>query len=317
MAFDREARSTARPRVVVIGNHKGGCGKSTVAMHVIVALLAEGHRVASFDLDLEQLTLTRYLENRRAWAQLHGADLPLPDHHAVEELAGETFGRNDMADATRFAEALARLGDRYDFVVIDTPSGTYHIGLIAHSMADALVTPINDSFIDLDLIGTMAPSADLAPRRSRYLETVLQAADLRRQVCNASTDWIVVRNRMSPQYSRNGRQVADMLDVMAPEVGFRIARGLTERIIFREFFPVGLTAFDPLDETLLGLRPGMAHLMARSEVRDLIADLGLLPRRSAQGDADDTIRRLVGELRLPRAPQLPTIDKADRFDSHA
>jgi chromosome partitioning protein len=317
MAFDREAGATMRPRVVVIGNHKGGCGKSTIAMHVIIALLAEGHRVASFDLDLEQLTLTRYLENRRAWGHLHGVALSMPDHHSVEEVTGTDFGRNDVGDATGFATALARLGDRYDFVVIDTPSGSYHIGLIAHSMADVLVTPLNDSFIDLDLIGTMAPSADLAPRRSRYLETVARAAELRRQVSDAPTDWVVIRNRMSSQFSRNGRQVADMLEAMASEIGFRLARGLTERIIFREFFPVGLTAFDPLDEKLLGLRPGMAHLMARGEVRDLISDLGLLTPKIAPDAPDDTIRQLVRDLRLPRAPQLTAVSKADRFDSHA
>lgn len=314
MASDHEAGAAARPRVVVIGNHKGGCGKSTIAMHVIVALLTEGQRVASFDLDLEQLTLTRYLENRRNWARLHGVALPMPVHHAAEEVAGSGFGHNDITDAAGFASALAKLGDRYDFVVIDTPSGCYHVGLIAHSMADVLVTPINDSFIDLDLIGTMAPSADLPPRRSRYLETVSRAAELRLQVCNAAIDWIVVRNRVSPLFSRNGCQVSDMLEVMAPEIGFRVARGLTERIIFREFFPVGLTAFDPLDEAVLGLRPGMAHVMARSEVRDLIGDLALLPPDGAQRAVDANVRDLLRNLRLPRAAQLDEVGERDRSD---
>jgi chromosome partitioning protein len=230
-------------------------------------------------------------------------------------VTGSALGQNDYDDATAFASALARLGDRCDVVVIDTPSGIYHLGFVAHSMADILVTPINDSFIDLDLIGTMAPSETFAPRRSRYRETVTQAAALRRHVVGAAIDWVVVRNRMSAQFSRNERQVSEMLHAMAPEIGFRVGRGLTERLILREFFPVGLTAFDPLDEAVLGLRPGMAHLLARAEVRDLVADLGLLPQHTPQSEADETIHRLVQELRLPRAPQLGPVTVADRIDA--
>jgi chromosome partitioning protein len=292
------------PRVIVIGNHKGGCGKSTVATHVIVALLQEGKRVAALDLDVEQQSLTRYLENRHAWSRAHGINLAIPDLLPAKMIAGEGFGQNPAADATEFAIILCKLRERYDFVVIDTPSGGAYLSLVAHSMADTLLTPINDSFVDLDLIGTIGPATDFAPRRTRYRETVSNAAALRAAICGLMTEWIVVRNRLSATSTRNERQVGELLDAMAPAIGFRLAAGLVERVIYREFFPVGLTAFDPLDEAVLGLKPTMSHLMARREVRSLVSELGLLPTEKAADSAEESLSKIVGDLRMPPAPQL-------------
>lgn len=287
----------AAPHVVVIGNHKGGCGKSTVSMHLIVSLLKEKRRVASFDLDLTQQTLTRYIENRAEWARLHDVTLELPDHYPLAE-ASVTAPHPDATDATVFTSTLAALPAGYDFVVIDTPSGENHLSLLAHALADTLITPINDSFVDLDVIGTMAPSSDFKPRRSRYSEVVAAASERRRMVSTRPTDWVVVRNRLPRLMSRNQRQVAQMLDLMAPELGFRTARGLSDRVIYREFFPVGLTAFDPLDENRLGLKANLAHVMARSEVRDLTQDLGLLPS-DEKVDFETRVNMIVSDLRLP------------------
>jgi chromosome partitioning protein len=290
-------RGGAGPHVVVIGNHKGGCGKSTVAMHLIVSLLKEKRRVASFDLDLTQQTLTRYIENRTEWARLHHVPLEAPDHYPLAE-ASVTAPHPDATDATVFTSTLAALPAGYDFVVIDTPSGENHLSLLAHALADTLITPINDSFVDLDVIGTMAPSSDFKPRRSRYSEMVASAGERRSLVSSRPTDWVVVRNRLPRLMSRNQRQVGEMLEVMAPELGFRTARGLSDRVIFREFFPVGLTAFDPLDEKRLGLRANLAHVMARAEVRDLMQDLGLLPS-DEKLDFESRVNLIVAELRLP------------------
>jgi chromosome partitioning protein len=292
------------PHVIVIGNHKGGCGKSTVSTHVIVALLQEGKRVAALDLDVEQQTLTRYLENRHAWGHEHGVKLALPDVMPSNTITGEGFGQNPAADATEFAIILCKLRERYDFVVIDTPSGGAYLSLLAHSMADTLLTPINDSFVDLDLIGTIGPATEFAPRRTRYRETVSNAAALRSSICGLATDWVIVRNRLSATSTRNERQVSELLHTMAPAIGFRLASGLVERVIYREFFPVGLTAFDPLDEAVLGLKPTMSHLMARREVRGMVTEIGLLPNPAAAEDVEDSLTRIVSDLRMPPAPQL-------------
>jgi chromosome partitioning protein len=294
----------APPHVVVIGNHKGGCGKSTVSMHLIVSLLKEKRRVASFDLDLTQQTLTRYIENRAEWARLHNVALAVPDHYPLAE-ASVTAPHPDATDAAVFTSTLTALPAGYDFVVIDTPSGENHLSLLAHALADTLITPINDSFVDLDVIGTMAPSSEFKPRRSRYSEMVAAASERRSLVSSRPTDWVVVRNRLPRLMSRNQRQVAQMLQVMAPELGFRIARGLSDRVIYREFFPVGLTAFDPLDEARLGLKANLAHVMARSEVRDLMQDLGLLPSEEKL-DFESRVNLIVHELKLPPVTLLET-----------
>ncbi|MBM3567050.1 MAG: hypothetical protein FJX42_13175, partial [Alphaproteobacteria bacterium] len=76
--------SAKRAHVIVLGNEKGGSGKSTTAMHVVVAALREGRKVASIDLDARQGTLTRYLANRRNFARAEGLDLPMPSHYAVD-----------------------------------------------------------------------------------------------------------------------------------------------------------------------------------------------------------------------------------------
>ena len=51
------AASTQATRVIVVANEKGGSGKSTIAMHVAIALMKRGHRVATIDLDLRQRSL--------------------------------------------------------------------------------------------------------------------------------------------------------------------------------------------------------------------------------------------------------------------
>jgi len=285
---------------VVVGNHKGGCGKSTVAMHLIVSLLKENKRVASFDLDLTQQTLTRYIENRAEWARMHRVRLELPDHFVSVE-SSVAAPHPDATDAMVFTSMLVALPPGYDFIVIDTPSGENHLSLLAHALADTLVTPINDSFVDLDVIGTMAPSSDFKPRRSRYTEMVAAANERRSAVSSRPTDWVVVPNRLPRLTSRNQRQVAEMLELMAPELGFRTVHGLSDRVIFREFFPVGLTEFDPLDEARLEPKANMAHVMARAEVCDLAQEIGLLPSTDPF-DLENRVNLIVGELRLPRAP---------------
>src|SRR3954454_23839204 len=84
--------------VIVLGNEKGGSGKSTTAMHVAVALLKAGQRVATIDLDSRQRTFTRYVENRRESGQRSGAALQVPDHFAVARAEGVRVDENEAAE---------------------------------------------------------------------------------------------------------------------------------------------------------------------------------------------------------------------------
>jgi len=267
----------SRPHVVVVGNHKGGTGKSTVAMHLIAALLKEGRRVASFDLDSRQQTLTRYVENRREWTRQKNVLLELPEHCTVTRVTTDSPTVNATAEAEMFTSSLSDFQNDCDFIVIDTPSCEDHLSLLAHGLADTLVTPINDSFVDLDMIITVDMFGCSGPRPSLYAEVVTAATEGRREVCNRPINWIIVRNRVSPLGSRNQREIADILGQAESEVGFRTGPGLSERVAFREFFPVGLTVFDPLEELLPGVKSTMSHVIARNEIRELVRAIGLVP----------------------------------------
>jgi chromosome partitioning protein len=229
------------PHVIVVGNQKGGCGKSTLAMHVIVALLKVGKRVASIDLDLDQETLTRYVDNRRSWAEEKQIVLEMPDHCSMADESRTVLQRSYAVDLARFMSHLQTVehDQIHDFIVIDTPGGLQKLAVVAHGIADTIITPINDSLLDLDVI-VRIDRADRVPRASNYARMVARARQTRKKVCGRNTEWIVVRNRMSASSSRNERQVSDVLDYVREQFGFRTVPGLRERVIFRELFPAGV-----------------------------------------------------------------------------
>jgi len=279
--------------VIVLGNEKGGSGKSTLAMHIIVALLKAGCRVASIDTDSRQLSLTRYLENRARWARKSGMALELPSHFSVKLGEGEHVRDIEASEFADFTEIIDRLGETVDFVVIDTPANDSYRMRLSHALADTLVTPINDSFIDLDVLGRLEGSPFTVTGVSQYARLVEEVRDKRLLSVPQGTDWIVVRNRLATLSSRNQRAVIDGLDQLSGHLGFRVASGISERVIFREFFPMGLTAFDPLERAVLGRRPTMSHVAARAEIRELVEALRLpMPVPATAPQAEEAIAPL-------------------------
>jgi chromosome partitioning protein len=273
-----QSERTERPRsahVVVLGNEKGGSGKSTTAMHVAVALMKAGQRVATIDLDSRQGSFTHYVGNRRAWAKRARLDLELPVHFCVTRGGGLKVEENEAKEFAGFAEAVMAVEHSHDFVVIDTPGTDSYLMRLAHSMADTLITPLNDSFVDFDVLGTIDPETFALAGTSHYSEMVREARRQRRVVDGRHTDWIVVRNRLSVLGSRNKRRVGEGLTELSTRLGFRFVDGLAERVVYREFFPCGLTALDQIDEATLGTRPSMSHVTAREEVQALLAALRL------------------------------------------
>jgi chromosome partitioning protein len=260
--------------VIVLGNEKGGSGKSTTAMHIAVALLKAGQRVATIDLDSRQKSFTHYVENRRNTARRVAA-LEVPDHYSIARGEGVRVDENEAAEFSGFAAAINEVEHSHDFVVIDTPGNDTYLMRLAHSMADTLVTPLNDSFLDFDVLGTIDPATFEVTGASHYAEMVRYARRQRRIVDGGLTDWIVVRNRLALLGSRNKKLVGECLDRLGLRLGFRPTEGFSERMVFREFFPHGLTALDQLDEATLGQRPNLSHLTARQEVRRLIEALKL------------------------------------------
>jgi chromosome partitioning protein len=263
-------RRKVSAHVIVVGNEKGGTGKSTLAMHLTVALMNSGQRVATIDLDSRQKSLTHYVENRGSWARRCGGFLRIPTHFCVASAAGRQVDQNEAIEFTRFAEAIATAERGYDFVVIDTPGTVNHLTRLAHSMADTLITPLNDSYVDFDVLGQVDPVTFTVTGESHYARMVREARLQRRLVDGALMDWVVMRNRLSVNETSNKGPIARGLGEMATRIGFRVADGLAERVVYREFFPRGLTALDDLDEGTLGASPGGAHAAARAEVGALM-----------------------------------------------
>jgi chromosome partitioning protein len=261
--------------VIVLGNEKGGSGKSTLALHIAVALLKAGQRVATIDLDCRQRTFTRYIENRRAWGRRTGLALELPHHGRIDLGCSMQIADNEFAEFTQFSTAVSEVERSHDFIVIDTPGTDGYLMRLAHAMADTLVTPLNDSFMDFDVLGTIDPATYAVTGESHYAEMARDARRKRRQLDGAGTDWIVVRNRLSMYGSRNKRLMADGLKDLSFRLGFRSVDGLVERAVYREFFPRGLTALDDLDQSTLGTVSNMSHMAARKEVTGLLSQLKL------------------------------------------
>jgi chromosome partitioning protein len=268
-------RAPMSAHVVVLGNEKGGSGKSTTAMHVAIALTLMGQRVATIDLDSRQKSFTRYIDNRRAWARHARLNLKLPVHFCVARGTTLKLDENESIEFAGFAEAVSAVERSHDFIVVDTPGTDSYLTRLAHSMADTLITPLNDSFVDLDVIGTVDATTYSVSGESHYALMVRNARRQRRLIDGTRMDWIVVRNRLSVLGSRNKRLVGQGLAELAARLGFRCAEGLAERVIYRELFPRGLTALDNLDEPTLGTKPSLSHAAARLEVMSFVEALRL------------------------------------------
>jgi chromosome partitioning protein len=269
------AVQTEGSRVIVVANEKGGSGKSTIAIHVAVALIKAGHIVATIDLDSRQRSLTRYVENRRQWADHVGQDIGIPTHICIGE---QTISRSAVEEALvyeQLVEAVEDVAKSHNFIVIDTPGHQSHLTSLVHTMADTLITPLNDSFVDFDVLATVDPTTLELTGPSQYAEIVLHARNERSLLNQAPTEWIVLRNRLSMISSRNKRLMGERLQELSERLNFRCIDGLAERLIFREFYPRGLTAFDEVKETTLGTRPTLSHATARQEVQSLLNAMGL------------------------------------------
>lgn len=271
--------------MLVIGNEKGGSGKSTTALHIAVSLMSDGARVATLDLDARQGTLSRYLENRAAYAKRKGVDLPMPIHTPVPISTLDERSAAEADERARLAAALEPAVGAADFVIVDTPGSDTHLSRLAHTWADSLLTPLNDSFIDLDLLARVDPDSLKIVRPSIYSEAVWKQRQIRAVQGGRPVDWIVMRNRLSALAARNKRDMSTVIEALSKRIGFRVAAGLSERVIYKELFLNGLTLLD-LKRGGTGPSLTLSHVAARQEVRDLVAALNLpsLATESAQTD---------------------------------
>lgn len=267
-------------KIIVVANEKGGSGKSTVAINIAVGLQRLGSNVAAVDLDWRQGTLTRYLENRQKWAAHIGRELAMP-HLALVDEANDLADQDQAATADALFRRLSELARAHDFVVVDTPGHNHVLMAAVHALADILVTPLNDSLLDLDILGVINGETLAVERISHYGQFVRLARERRRQLVGAEMQWFVLRNRLSSLNSRNKRFVGDALQDLATRLDFRLIDGLADRVAFRELFLRGLTPLDDLDSKLLGARPSMSHVTSRLELEALLQAIAPTASESA------------------------------------
>lgn len=262
---------TNKPFVILLGNEKGGTGKSTLSMHIIVHLMRMGFKVASIDVDARQGTLSRYFENRQRYNEQKGLNLPMPDHHALHR--SELVNRDEAEkEEVQKVDALFNQLADYDFVVVDTPGNDTHLSRYTHVKANVIFTPINDSFIDLDVLMKIQDLDKNQITPSHYAEMVWNQKKMRLIQDKVTIDWVVVRNRLSNLSSRNNTEMWRVLQLLSKRIGFRISEGFAERVIFRELFLSGTTLLDLHD---CGRKLTLSHVAARQELRELLKMLNL------------------------------------------
>ena len=263
-----------RAHVVVIGNEKGGSGKTTVAMHLAVGLMRLGFKVGSIDLDHRQQSLGRYIANRLAWIERSGVALPMPRVGVVSPSDNDRKSEAIAEEREAFDATMADLNRTVDFVVVDCPGADAPLARHAHTHADTLITPINDSLLDLDLLGQLDPVSRELKRSGVYANLVWELRQERRKLHKSGIDWVVTRSRLSALADRNKQMMADVLPRMQRILGFRLADGFGERVIFRYMFLWGLTVLD-MEQAGIGMEVTKSHQAAREEVCSLLANLWL------------------------------------------
>ena len=266
---DVAGRPRPPAKIITVANEKGGVGKSTVAFHLAVALADTGHKVLAIDLDRRQQSLTRAFTNRGGTAKRLGVRLPLPRNLMLLNQSGAGL-----------CQELSRTAWDCDFVVIDAAGHDSPIARRAIALADLLVSPVNASFVDLDLLGRFHPVSNKLQGPGCFAMMVSELRAARRDAGMPVLDWLVLQNRKRREVSKNQDQVDKALRQLSQRLDFRIGGGLFERVAYRELFLMGLTHLD------LRRIPELARtkVAAATEVMALLDDL----------EIDDMAENLLG-----------------------
>lgn len=316
--------ASKKAHVIVLGNEKGGSGKTTTGMHLIVALLRLGFKVGSIDIDSRQRSLSRYLENRRQTMLKEGVNLPQPHHIVVQKSPFPILQEAQADECERYLKALERVSEANDFVVIDSPGSDTYLSRVAHAYADTVITPINDSFVDLDVLATVDGQTMKIVKPSIYSEMMWEQKLQRAKRDGGSIEWIVMRNRLSNIDAKNKRFMTQVTGDLSRRIGFRVAPGFSERVIFREMFLQGLTVLDIMETSAKG-GISLSHVAARQEVRDLLRTLQIdlinekISRSESKEDEDEKASAMEtpatteplapSESRSESAPASPVLEK--------
>ncbi|MBL0318867.1 MAG: AAA family ATPase [Alphaproteobacteria bacterium] len=259
--------------IIVIGNEKGGSGKTTTAIHLIMSLLKLGFTVCSIDTD-PQRSLTSYIENRQQTIIKQNVQLPFPRHFMIKQSPFKNAVESEADESNRLLAAISKGLETSDFIVIDTPGSDNFMSRLAHSYADTVITPVNDSFMDLDVLAKVDNGKLDIERPGRYSQMIWEVKLQKAKRNRGQIDWVVMRNRLLNLDAKNKRHVATVLTNLSKRFGCRIVPGFSERVIFKELFLSGLTLLDVTDSSL-DVKLNLSHVAARQELFRFIESLNI------------------------------------------
>lgn len=125
-------------KIVVVGQQKGGVGKSTLAGNVAVALALGGRRVILVDADKQQ-SAAKWGSRR----QISGID---------PEIAFATLRAEKIPD---FMSTIKNLGEsgKFDYCIIDVGGHDSRELRASLSLANILIAPCTPSQVDVEALG--------------------------------------------------------------------------------------------------------------------------------------------------------------------
>lgn len=258
--------------VIVVGNEKGGSGKSTLSIHLAIAYLYAGYKVATIDLDGRQGTLTHYIENRIRYANDNHLKLPMPEHLVVTP-SQFSNKRSSAEDEEQLDAEIQDLKKEYDIIIIDTPGTFSHLSNAGHKNADILITPVNDSLVDIDVIANIDPYTKKIISESQYTNNIRDIQKKRKELGKQDLRWIVLRNRISHIDAKNKREIDAILKLLQTEIGFTYISGIGERVVYREMFLKGLTILDLME---IGKDEiSLSHIAAKNELLTVLNTINI------------------------------------------
>ncbi|MFN7039447.1 MAG: division plane positioning ATPase MipZ, partial [Alphaproteobacteria bacterium] len=176
--------------IIVVGNEKGGAGKTTSAMHIIASLLTLGFKVGSIDTDTRQLSLTNYINNRKNTALNKNLNLAIPTHFAIKISNNPDINLRAKEEEAEFLSIFNELCNDNDFIVIDTPGSDSDLSRRAHSRADTIITPMNDSLVDMDVLAKVESDTFKIIQPAIYSQMIWEQKMERAKRDQGSINWI-------------------------------------------------------------------------------------------------------------------------------